>query len=238
MKRSVLILFFVLILGIFIIRVIAQEDFGGERDGSVSGALEINPETGLPYEVDKTKDIGEKLKDEEQREFLRKEWSEKIEQSFIFEKIQAVNPVFKIILGMEFSLSWLFVLTLVLWIFFVVYAFRILGIFSLIAGWLKFVILIGLIGLNSWFVVTAWISEWIINQISLMSSWWMQLIGALVVIVALVVACVFSKSFENLFKRVKERQEKTAEELNREKLKQDVKISGVFAKGINKGLSG
>ena len=209
MKKSVIVLLSLLIVNLFLMGLAsAQDDF--EESKTNSGSLEINPETGLPYEVDIAKDVGEKISKSPQ-DFLKKELVD-IEENKSFSwiyKISVLNPFFKIILGTEFSLSFLFILNFVLWFFFVVYIFRIAEIFAVVSTGLKLIVSLGAIILISW-------------------------LGA--VIIALVAACIFSENFKNLFKEVREKQKKTEEELNRERLRQNVKISEEFTRGISKGL--
>jgi len=88
---------------------------------SLAIAEEIDPETGLPVTV-------KNLTDKEVREaYLKGEWTKILENNavgkvilFISDLFKILSPVFKILIGIEYSLSWLFFLSLFAWIFVVV----------------------------------------------------------------------------------------------------------------------
>ncbi len=77
----------------------------------------------LPSEVRGLHDAGEKLSDEEQRtEYLKQEWTKILENNavgrgilYIGKIFQVLSPVFKLLIGIEFSFSWMFFLSLGAW---------------------------------------------------------------------------------------------------------------------------
>lgn len=227
MKRSVFIL--LIVLNLLVINVIAQ-------DIPQIGSGEIDPETGLPKEVEQIKDIGEKFSDEKEREnFLKEKWGVMEEGGILgyINKLSVLDPFFEFAFGMKYSLSFLFFLNLVLWFFIVVFLFRVLEIFSLFSTWLRALVSVVANFLASTLGFIPWLSRLIIEAVSKMGVWWMQLIGWAIVVIAMMVAMYFSKAISGFFKRLKEGQEKTQERLNRERLKQDVKIAESFAKGVS-----
>ena len=200
MKKS---LFFLCLLFIVLLLplVLSAIDFGEK----------INPETGLPYTAEQLQKIN--------KDYLKQEWGKILEKNnytrpivMSYRAISPVsNPVIYFLFGMEPQVSWLFILTVTLWIAFVFYFLGILEIASIFSGWLQtllsFVVVIG-ISLSG---ITKKIAEYIINAISLLNTWWMQLIVAVVVVVALILASVFSKNIKEFFKALKESREKAKE---------------------------
>lgn len=237
MKKSiVLFLSLILVLNIFVISIIKAEtpavpDIGGN----------VNPETGLPSGVGDIKDVGDKLTDEQQRsQYLKQEWGKILANNKFFGPIITAygtispytDPISKYTLGSEPSLTWLFFLTLVLWIAFVVYALRILELTSIFSKWVQYIISFGVVIIISITGITRKIAEYIINAISILTTWWMQLIVAGIVIVAIILASVFSKNLQGLFKAMKEKKEKNEEEMSRARLKSDIKVAEEFTKEI------
>jgi len=231
-----------LLFGLLIITLLIQ--FIHPQDNTP--LTDIDPATGLPYKVGEIKDIGDKIADKEGRDFLKKEYGDKLKENKylgwtvnLYDKSAfIINPLSRGVFGMEPDLSWLFFLNLILSVTLVIYVLRTLEIFSLFSKTIQFIISIAVLIALSLMKVTIWTSEQIINIISKLPNWWTQLIGVGIVIIALVTASVFSRAFKDFFKALKEKQKKSAEELDREMLKQDVKIAHSFAKGISKGLNG
>jgi len=73
----------------------------------------------------------------------------------------------------------------------------------------------------------------IINAISLLSLWWVQLIIIVLVIVGLIILDKFSLSLEGLIKKIKEKMAKKQEEMDRELLREDVETMGKLTKAIS-----
>lgn len=200
--------------------------------------IKAQPEAGLPSETQGIEKLGEKiseggLENLDSSQYLKKEWGKILETWPVvgpiiraYEKIAPVtDPVFKYTIGMSPSLSWLFILTLVLWIAFVIYIFRVLELASIFSNQaVKIIISIGLVIVLSITGLTKKLAEYIINAISLLDVWWMQLITALLVIIAIILASVFSKALEDYVKNLKEYKEKAKEESNRRVLEETAKI--------------
>ena len=135
MKKSIILfILFLLTINLFIISLAHAQELP-----PIPGMGNINPETGLPEDLEKLKDTGEKLTDKEQRSQFLKDAQGKLlkENKYTgpiiegYEKVSPVtDPIFKYTIGLEPSLTWLFTLTLVLWIAFVVYSLRILDLVS------------------------------------------------------------------------------------------------------------
>jgi len=228
MKKSiVLFLFVLLILNIFVISLIKAQD----------------SDSAVPPELQGIQKAGEKLTDEEQRiPYLKQEWGKIFAKNEYtgpiiasYEKISPyTDPVSKYTIGLEPSLTWLFVLTLALWIAFVIYIFRVMEIFSLFSPATKYIISIGLVIIISITGALKKLAGYIINTVSLFNTWWMQLIGIVIVIIGLVVASIFSKNLKDIFKAMKENRNKAKEELKQAKLERKMRV----AEGLAEGLSG
>ncbi len=107
----------------------------------------------LPPEVEKIQDVGESfssagknLTDEELRdEYLKQEWSKILEKSnagrfllAISNVFSILSPVFKLLIGMEYELSWLFFLSLGVWIAIVIIIYKPVRNFLQVSNWVAF----------------------------------------------------------------------------------------------------
>jgi len=237
MKKSLTLFILVLLtINLFIISFAHAQEMP-----QLPGVGNINPETGLPEELEDIKEAGEKLTDKEERSQFLKEAQGKLlkENKYTgpiiegYEKISPVtDPIFKYTIGLEPSLTWLFTLTFILWIAFLIYTFRILEIASPFSKTVQYTLSIGIIIIISIMGVTKTLAGYIINTISLFTTWWMQLIGIIVIIIALILASIFSDNLKGLFKLIKEKKEKSEEKINREKLKGSLKVVETLTKEI------
>lgn len=200
-------------------------------------------DNGLVAGVEKIGGMADKFSDEEEgKEYLKQEWEkillkkESMKPFFgVYYKFSPyTDPVFKYILGMAPSLSWFFLLTLVIWIFLLIYTFRITSLFEISSSLVHYIIVVIVMGIVSFFGVARRLSEYTINMISLAENLWMQLILVVVIILILIIGLLLSKNFQNLFKNLKKSQEKTEEELNRKMLRQDVEVAEEFRKAVVK----
>src|SRR4030042_3693267 len=233
-KSTILFLFLILILNIFIISIKAQVP-------SISNTNlgDINPETGLPNEIEKIKGIGENLTDPEIRsQYLKKEWGKILEKNRFFGPIikgygkisPYTDPIFNLVLGIPPSLTWLFVLTLIIWVSLTIYILRFLELFSIVSKFTQYLIFIAMIITISFSRISLKLAEWIISTISLFTTWWMQLIGIFIIIIILILASIFSKQVKEFFEKAKKRRVKIKEEANRMELEKNVKVSGILAR--------
>lgn len=125
MKKLGVLLLILLILNIFsTILVHAQET--PPLPGTTGG---INEETGLPKSFDKFQEASEQLSKEEQRkEYMKQEWTKlRATNQFLAPVLfytnkffSFFNPLWGIIFGVEFSWSWFFILSLLIWIIIIV----------------------------------------------------------------------------------------------------------------------
>ena len=161
--------------------------------------------------------------------WIKKNWAENLrnENSFLgkfmapilkgYDKISPyTNPVFKVILGIEPQLSWVFFLTLVIWIMLVTNLYSILSIFSAFSKVTSFIISLGSIILVSAAGLPRLIAQKIIDLIvKFATTWWMQLIAIVIVIAIFMLLTTFRKEWETFKQKFFEQKEK-------EKLKEGV----------------
>ncbi len=233
MKRSVLILFFALIISVFLVGVISQDD-SPEDVWNVEGiAGNINPQTGLPKSFEKFKEVGDKLSEEESsKDYLKQEWTKILADNKVLSPIlfytnnffSFFNPLWGLIFGVEFSWSWFFVFSFIIWILIIILIYNPLQLqFNAVISFLISVIISSLLGFFN-------IIEKTVDFLTpLISNIWAVLIS-IVLIIALIIAYI------QLFRSLKQKQEKDVEKFNRERLKQDVKVADIFAKGVSEGL--
>ncbi len=185
MKKSgsVLLILSLLILNIFSAVLIHAQEETPKTPLLPGAAGGINEETGLPKSFDKFQEASEQLSKEEQRkEYINQEWTKlwadnKFLAPVLFytnKFFSFFNPLWSIIFGVEFSWSWFFILSLLIWaaiiilIYSPVKSLTNLGpvvtlifsaVISSIMGWLgeirKFVDFLAAIMSNKWVVWTA-----------------------------------------------------------------------------------
>ena len=160
-------------------------------------------DTGLPgFEGDKEKidqgldtagNIKEGLTDEEKRnettEYLKQEWGKILRKNqylaplFDFWDIASpiINPIFNLLLGVEISLSWLFILIIALCVLFFMYTKAILLGFSDFSKLGSALIATGFLMMFAVTRVIKMLAEWIISLISLFTKWYVQLIFIVII---------------------------------------------------------
>jgi hypothetical protein len=181
--------------------------------------------------------------------YLKKEWGKEFRNPqgsvgkytyIIFEGYDKISPytdpIFKAVLGVEPSLTWLFILTLTLWITFAIFFYRILSVFSTFSKGVSIIASLCLIVIMSTLKITLTIANWIINTISLLTSWWMQLIVAIAVIIGLVVLSTFSKEWTILVKAWKESKEKSQQKEDIAEAKQEAETANQTTKTITEAF--
>ncbi len=216
MKKAGLIAVSLLLLSLFSAALaLAQNEVPGM--GEVPGASEIQ-QGQQKYEQYTTA--------QNKSEFLKAQWGEILAKNAMLGPViraadmvsPVTNPLFKYTIGLEPSLTWLFILTLMLWIAFFFVFYRTLE-FSAFSNAVKIIISFGV---SSVLAVGGGlfnkIAESMINAISAIGSWWGQLIVALIVLVALIILAVISKKIEKLAKQQKEEIKKAEQEIAMEKI--------------------
>lgn len=125
MKKIGIILLFSLLFSILVINVVTSQN--PPTTPNVSG-FEINPNTGLPKSFENFQKSAKNLSQEEEREkYLNQEWTKILAEQAIIGPIlyytnnffTLFNPLWIIIFGVQFSWSWFFIFSFLIWIFFI-----------------------------------------------------------------------------------------------------------------------
>jgi len=177
------------------------------------------------------------------QDYLTQEWTKILETKEWGKGILATkdllikaNPLFKIILGVEFELSWLFFLVLFLWIVLFIYVYRTFHLYGFFSEGIGIMISFLIMVIISTMRIPLIIGEWIVGIISIASSPWIQIVFIFLLILVLIIATYFSKSVEEFFKQARVRREKMKEEMNRLELDAHTKAGRAFSKAISEGL--
>jgi len=227
MKKSLLLFIFVIIL---IVPFLKAADTPQTPSIPSTSLTEINPDTGLPKSLEQFQKIGNNLSDAEKRkEFLEQDWTKLFAENkflspilFYTNKVFTIfNPLWNIIFGVEFSWSWFFILSLSLWVFLIIIIYNPLRLsISTLISVISSIIISSALGFFK-------VISWTVTQLtSLLSNIWFTL-GFLILLI------IISMFYMQLFKNMKEKQEKSEEQFNRQKLKRDVKIADRFSKAIS-----
>ena len=123
MKNKFIIIFFILFISSFFVIAINSQE--GDLNNGLIDSQGFNSETGLPKEFGQFKNISDKLSQEEERkEYLEQEWTKLLANNKVFGPIlfytnkifSFFNPLWKLTFQINFSWSWAFILSLVLFI--------------------------------------------------------------------------------------------------------------------------
>jgi len=214
-KRALLILIFsILILNIFVISINAQDDI---------------PDVGIP--VEKISDIGEKISNQDVNasDYLKQEWGKILEKQEFFgpllRVIKGLDPFSEFLLRIPITLSWLFFLTLIIWIAMLIYIYRLLDLVTIFSKPVFLIMYVGIAVVVSIFGIAKNISEYIINAISILAIWWVQLIAVVAVIVGIIVASIFSKEVKNYIENFKKQLTEEKRKLREQEL--DIKLKAI-----------
>jgi len=185
----------------------------------------IIAEDNLPPEIKKVSKVGEKIT-ERDTEYLKQEWGKILEKNPFFGPIISnynkispyTDPIFKYTIGMPPSLSWLFALTIVLWIAFIIYSFRLLTLAPVLSDTAQKLVAMGLILIFSVLGFIQKIAVFIIDLISKTDSWKIQLFSVVAIIIALIAVSIFSKQLQELAEGLKKEKEDTKRDIATKKI--------------------
>lgn len=212
---------------------------------ALQNALSQTADNSNPYSEDAKKILDakeqiEKLKENETRnEFLKKQWGEFLSKneamgSFLnsLNKTSPVlNPLLRYTIGIGPSLTFVFFLTLSIWIALVSVIYRTTNLFSILSKRFHIILSFGFVIIISIIGITNAIAEVIINLIEKISIWQIKLIIIVIIMAMLIISVKFSKLIEKYAEQEKKKKE---EEIAREKLKSGSKVAEVYAKKLGK----
>jgi hypothetical protein len=207
---------------------------------SFNYSQEINPDTGQLEQIEQIQNIGENLNDKEiESDYLKQEWGKILNKDeFWSTKIQPVidkyntispyiDPFFRIIIGVSPSLSWLFVLTFVLWLFCVINFYRI---FKFKNKLINYLLVIGFMAILSVSQILVKFSVFILDFLSIFKLWLVQLIVVNIIIIILVLGIFLFKDIKKIFTKKSQEQQ---DEINRMKLESGAEVAQELAKGLS-----
>ncbi len=239
-KRALLkILIFMFILTSFLIILVHSQTTPSTPAGTPAPAVggNIDPDTGLPNEVLPIAKAGDIISDNDKRTaYLKAEWEKILLKSATFGPavrfLLRLDPVSKFLLGIPINFSWYFFLTLVIFIDLLISMFRATWFFRINKA-THYIIYMALCILVIYFKIPKGIAASIVGIIALLSQWWMQYVIIAIVILAAIVATYFSKQLKIIAISMKEHNKKTMEELDRRKLKSDLRVADALREGLS-----
>jgi len=133
MKKRILLILILLVLFIITnLSITTSQPDPTDAIPDVPGLGEVNPETGMPKNIEKvTKTVGNISDEIEKRKFITNEWDKMLAKYqaenrlvkliFFFNNLfKALSPIFKLFTGVGYSLSWFFFVVLSIWLLVVV----------------------------------------------------------------------------------------------------------------------
>ncbi len=152
-------------------------------------------------------------------DYLKQEWTKFFEKSAfgrffinIDNSLNKFNAIFYFVLDLEFSWSWLFFITLVLWIAFVIYFYKFSKIIFILPSLDKIHFLNILLFLFSLFIISLTgvplvIADFFVSSIGKIDSFSTQIIAAAGFIIVLLLLSVYSRIVDKILKNLKKSRE-------------------------------
>lgn len=215
MKKSIILFLFVLVTsGIFAVNFIHAFDYSDAQNTLDSST------SNLPSNPDELKD--------QSTAYLKQEWTKILEKND-FGKIllsisnifKTLSPLFKIFIGVEYSLSWLFFLSLGFGIFVFIIIYKALNAFAIFKPWMS---------ISITFIILAIVNQFGILPkilglfVPLFTNKWVILVSILIAVIILVAYSILMKY---LLKKAKEKRNKAREERRESKAKTVEKLHDV-----------
>ncbi|MBT4135525.1 hypothetical protein HOD75_03415 [archaeon] len=159
-QKLILIFFLFILISFLFIPTINLLPLINAQTPGVPDITSINPETGQLETFEKFQDAAEQIsKEEKRKEYLKQEWTNLLAENkflgpilFYTDKgFSFFNPVWKIIFGIEFSYSWFFIFSFIIWITLIIllyYPAKALTNFNLILSFIASVIMASLVGVS------------------------------------------------------------------------------------------
>jgi len=155
-------------------------------------------------------------------DYLKQEWIKISRNNQFLLQIQQwhiknadiIDPLFKYTVGLVPSLSFLFILSIVLWLTIVIVIYKISSIFNILPAKpiLSKLARFGLTILIAMFIslirATTIIAQALIEIVKIVNIWWVQLIIAVLIVIALIYIDIISEKISKFFADWKEKKEK------------------------------
>ncbi|HUS49389.1 MAG TPA: hypothetical protein VMZ91_04450 [Candidatus Paceibacterota bacterium] len=226
-----IVLFSLLILNLFAVSVKAQLSDTGLPSGLEGDVEKIQNLT------EKGQDIIEKTKEEEGREYLKQEWKKMLEQNkvgkvllAISDFIEKLNPFFKIVLGVEYSLSWAFVFAIALWIIlFMILYYPIKGMFD--KTWIA---IIASFAVTSLIGISGVIKKAVDLLSTIISKPWLAWLALGITIVIAAIIIYLGGGLKQILEKEREKAAKEKTEKDRKIIETSAKVEKENLKGYTK----
>ena len=256
-KRDNIKLFIILVLGLILFSIlvsviIAQEDGQGAAEkaaqeaarkaaeeaakGISEGQLGQLEETG--GKIEKATETVESLSDTGRSEYLKQEWKKILGKSKFGEIVLSIsnfigklNPFFKAVLGVEYSLSWLFVFAVMIWIILFVIIYPILDslINKKLISFIASFAVVSLVGLSG--VIRKAVE---LLSFALKNKWLVWASFAITIIIVIVIIA-FGGGLKKIIQKEKEEAAKRKTEQEREIISTSAEIEKKKLEGYKNG---
>ncbi|MBI2047196.1 hypothetical protein HYT26_03475 [Candidatus Pacearchaeota archaeon] len=180
-----------------------------------------------PEEVEKTQE-----KVEGKWDYLAREWKNILLKNKFVSAIDSfftkISFVFRILFGMEYSMSLVLLIVIILWFYFLINLLQIYRYVSIFSGWVNYVVAFGLVIIAAQTKVLEKIAKFVIWFIlGIISSWWFSLIIMVVLIIILIILYKLNKSFA---KQVAANRKKMKIEVEERKLEKGAVVGEALSK--------
>lgn len=179
----------------------------------------------LQGNVEKIQDVSDKLSTSDQRtEYLKQEWTKILERTKVGRFLlgissifKALSPLFKFLIGIEYSLSWLFFLSLLAWIAVIVIIYNVVKNPFQTKRWIAFSISIIIAAIAAQFNIFV---KTVTLFIPLFKNKWIILGSVIITIILLYIYSLFMKTIgkkirEKIKREDEERREQKAQTLEK-----------------------
>jgi len=226
-KFKYFLIFFLIVL------IYASLNIKAQNPADIPVIGKVNPETGLPDSFDKFKESAENLSKEEiRKEYLKREWTKILAKNEVLGPIlfytdkffSFFNPIWKFAFGIEFSWSWQFFLSIILWITIIIIIYNPLKAFTNLNTFLNIIIsmIVAILAGSGGVIKTA--TEFL--NIFITNIW---LIG-IILLLFIIFLYFYPEFFDKLGKELKEEEEKEKLERSKENIFGAGKVSQEFFK--------
>jgi len=245
MKKRLLIIFIVVFLLVSLNFVISQEGTPNSPADKISGGIgSVNPKTGQIKKIEELEKSFGNLRTQNSS-YLWQRWEKVAENNKFLSLIikthrdiqPILDPIFRYTVGVSYSVSWLFFLSLGVWILFLLYFEEFLSIFSLFSRGTSWAIafLLAVI-LGAVMKIPLRIAGALLSIASSLTNPWAKWIVYIIYIIILVLLFLFRKPIKEYIKKVKENKGDEEEILNRARLKRATRNAEKFSEKVTDAL--
>lgn len=179
-----------------------------------------------------------------QTDYLKQEWHKILERSAFFRQLESVyskfspftDPVIRLMVGLEPSVSFLFIITFFVWLFFIINLYNVLSMFSTFSNTTSGVLSFIMGSLISFFGITLIISQLILSFLKAVTSVEGRIIIYTLVIIIGIVLYYMSLTFKKWVRIIKNKKAKEKELLDRYMLRKERESATKFSKKISESF--